>query len=136
MRRPVFVTGIHNAILYFAIIVLLHGSYVVLFQFFYECDVRVSEIKTVCQKPLNKGCGPVYSDAKSRDVDFGYLVGVGEVSAGDTVRKSKYGFAFEHNGKRANWQFLGFYLRLIVGSIFALVIWLFISRVVGKRMKP
>ena len=131
MRKPFFVAGLHNILLVAGIVGCLIFLQATFHTWYFECEIRILEIELVCQQPLNNRCQyeyfGEYKDGTLSKIDFAYLFGTGELTVGDSVKKNKFSFEYQLNGKKMVWEFASHYLKILFFSLLALGLWRYLT---------
>jgi hypothetical protein len=128
MRKPFFVSGPHNLLFVAGIVGCLICLRGVFLQLTYEYDFKVLAIGLKCQQPLNNRCVYEFSvmlkDGSVDEIQLeGYMFRHEEVAVGNTIKKGKFSFGYQVNGKRMNWAFAVNYLWVFLFSLSALGLW-------------
>ena len=127
MSKPYFVGGLHNVLFAAGIGGLLICACVIFRQWFLECDIQISAIDLVCQYPLNNRCGYEYLGVDKKGVfskvDLAYTFRRDELAMGDLVKKEKFSFTSQLNGRGVVWEFEVQYLAGLVLSLLVLGLW-------------
>ena len=128
IRKRYFVTGPHNILLVGSIVGCLYFFYGVISAFVVDYDMRILNVQTICEQPLNNRCVYQYSidkgDGSLNNIEFtGYLFRDSELVVGNQIKKSKFSFVYQVNGNIVSWGYAWHYLTFFIFSIFALVLW-------------
>ena len=131
MRKPLFVTGLHNFFFAAGVVGCFIFLQAVFHQFYFECEIRILSIELVCQQPLNNRCQYGYwgkhKDGTLRKFDLSYMFRRDELSVGDSVKKEKFGFVYQLNRKKMVWGVAGHYLKILAFSLLALGLWRYLT---------
>ena len=131
MRKPFFVTGLHNFFFAAGIVGCFIFLQAALHTWYFECEIRVLKIELVCQQPLNNRCQyeylGEYKDGTLSKIDFAYLFRTGELTVGDSVKKDKFSFEYQLNRKKMVWEFASHYLSILFFSLVALGLWRYLT---------
>lgn len=131
MRKPFFVTGLHNLFFAAGIVGCLIFLQATFHTWYFECEIRILKIELVCQQPLNNRCQYEYfgehKDGTLSKIDFAYLFGTGELTVRDSVKKDKFSFEYQLNGKKMVWGFASHYFSILFFSLLALGSWRYLT---------
>ena len=132
MRKPFFVTGPHNVLLAASIVGCLFSFDGVISTFRVDYDIRIMEVKSVCEQPLNNRCVFQYSveqgNGTLNKINLpGYMFRDSELAAGNKIKKSRFSFEYRVNDKLVSWGFVGHYLTILALSLLALGLWRYLT---------
>lgn len=131
MRKPFFVTGLHNFFFVAGIVGCLIFLQAIFHQWYFESEIRILAIELVCEQPLNNRCQYEYlgqhKDGTVSKVDLAYMFKRAELAIGDSVKKDKFGFEYQLNGEKMVWGFASHYLSILFFSLLALGLWRYLT---------
>jgi hypothetical protein len=131
MRKPFFVTGPHNILFVAGIVGCLFFLQAIFHLWYFECEIRILSIELVCQQPLNNRCQyeylGQYKDGTLSKVDLAYMFRRDELAIGDSVKKDKFSFEYQLNGKKIVWEFANHYLSILFFSLLVLGLWRYLT---------
>jgi hypothetical protein len=134
MQR-LFFEGAHNVLVYIGVIccaVFLYGVFDVLDS---ELEIRVVSEEAICVQPLNNRCRYQYTveEPDGQQVKMfvsGFVFDADDWAAGNLIKKKRFNFKYSVNGHSRVWPFAINYFCILLGGVFAIGIWLWISSTV------
>lgn len=132
MRKPFFVTGPHNIVFVAAIVGCLICSAALFHQWYFESEIRILAVENACEQPLNNRCQYEYlaehKDGTLSRISFDiYMFRKDELAVGSSIKKSKFSFEYQMNGRKMAWGFAGHYLKILFFSLLALGLWRYLT---------